>query len=120
MPGVQNMTTHASPDPIREVSTTIAEARLRQRCEFTGIVSSVERSVRPIYLVEVVIDDGTAQLPLFFFGNRRLSNMAPGWRVQVEGTLVRFRGRRCLLNPVYELPAPSGEPRGHSAGQGVN
>src|ERR1039458_8330817 len=89
------------------------------RYEVTGIFSSVGRSVRPIYLVEVVIDDGTAQLPLFFFGNRRLSNMAPGWRVQVEGTLVRFRGRRCLLNPVYELPAPSGEPRGHSAGQGV-
>jgi hypothetical protein len=38
-----------------------------------------------------------------FFGNRRLSNLAPGDRVQVKGSLVRFRGRRCLLNPAYEL-----------------
>lgn len=76
---------------------------MRQHCELTGVVSSVERSVRPIYLVEVVIDDGTGHLPLYFFGNRRLSNLAPGDRVQVNGTLVRFRGRPCLLNPVYEL-----------------
>lgn len=78
-------------------------ARLREYCEITGVV----REVAPVGSLhrscDVVVADATGAVRCRFLGVTALLGIRAGCRLRVAGRLVRFQGRRCLLNPRYEL-----------------
>ncbi|HEV3328451.1 MAG TPA: hypothetical protein VGZ33_03570 [Acidimicrobiales bacterium] len=86
-----------------EVVRSIAEVRLRTRCDVEGEVASVGRATGSTVALDVVLSDGTGHLLCHFFGRDAISGVTVGSRLRVEGRLVTYRSRRCLLNPAYEL-----------------
>jgi RecG-like helicase len=87
-------------DPIAHAIGCVA---WRQRCELVATVVAIEAHERPSLVLDVIVDDGTGTLRCTFFGRQAIPGLDVGRRVAVAGRLVRYRNRRCLLNPAYEL-----------------
>jgi hypothetical protein len=92
------------PTPAR----TVGAASLRSPCTIEGQVVAVCSSPGRPFDLDVLVQDGTGTLLCQFTGRRALPGVALGTRLRVDGTLVGFRSRRCLLNPSYELLGADG------------
>ncbi len=53
--------------------------------------------------LEVAITDGRATTTAVFLGRRRISGIAPGRHISVEGVAGRSGQRILLFNPIYTL-----------------
>ena len=89
--------------------TPIKDVRWRQRVRIEGIVQTLR--IRPAAheaaILECVVDDGDARLPIVFFGHRKIGGLQLGRRVQVEGLVIEWEHRLAILNPIYTLLAPA-------------
>ena len=56
---------------------------------------------------EAVLDDTTSSVVLVFLGRRSIPGLVPGTVLMAHGTPRLDRGRIEILNPLYELLAPS-------------
>ena len=67
----------------------------------SGVVIGDNRGGVPA--LEAELDDGTGVLTVIWLGRRRISGIAPGRSLQVEGRIGRQEGEPVLFNPRYEL-----------------
>lgn len=85
--------------------TSIADVRWREWACIEGIVEVLR--VRPAAteaaVLECVLGDGTARLPVVFFGFRRIGGINLGRRLRVEGLVIELERRLVILNPTYTL-----------------
>jgi hypothetical protein len=82
----------------------IGEAPERQPVRIRGTLKTV--TLRPrggVPALEAELDDGTGVLTVIWLGRRRISGIAPGRSLQVEGRIGRQEGEPVLYNPRYEL-----------------
>ena len=84
----------------RPVARCVADARPRRRAVLTGRLTGSRCRVEGL---ELVLDDGTGSIALFFLGRRGVVGLTPGALVTVEGTVLDRHGRRTILNPYYEV-----------------
>ncbi|MCU1463789.1 MAG: nucleic acid binding OB-fold tRNA/helicase-type [Acidimicrobiales bacterium] len=82
----------------------IASLRLRQPAVVEGRI----RTVRVLPLagsatLECVVEDPTGSVSVVFFGRRKIAGVDVGTRIRATGTVTDHRGRRAILNPLYEL-----------------
>jgi OB-fold nucleic acid binding domain len=80
-----------------------ADAAVRDLVQLTGRVTSLSARDTPVVHLDVVVEDPTGSVRCTFFGRRGIPGVTRGTRLRVEGRLVIYQGRRCLLNPAYEL-----------------
>jgi len=64
---------------------------------------------------EAVLDDTTGSVVLVFLGRRSIPGFTPGMALMAQGTPRPHRDRIEILNPLYELLAPS-QGSGHFEG----
>ena len=82
----------------------IGDAPERRLVRIRGTLRTV--TLRPrggVPALEAELDDGTGVLTVIWLGRRRISGIAPGRSLQVEGRIGRQDGERVLYNPRYEL-----------------
>jgi len=85
------------------VVRTAGRARLRDFCDVSGSVDELE-CVHSVHVaLDVIVADDTGRLRCRFLGRTSIPGVRVGSRLRVSGRLVSFQGRRCLLNPSYEL-----------------
>jgi len=92
-----------APDAHELVARSIREARVRARCEIVGRVVTVAAAPGRLEALDVVVDDGSGTLLCHFQGRRSIPGVLGGTWLRVDGTLVIYRARACLLNPSYEF-----------------
>lgn len=83
---------------------TIANAPDRERVRLRGTLRTV--TLRPrggVPALEAELDDGSGVIIIVWLGRRRISGIAPGIAIQVEGRIGSFEGNRVIYNPRYEL-----------------
>jgi len=51
--------------------------------------------------------DETGEMVVVFLGRRQLPGVKIGTKMSVEGRVGTHRGRQAIVNPMYELQAPS-------------
>ncbi len=85
-------------------------AHLRTRCDVEATVVGMHPAPGDSVALEVLVEDPTGTIRCLFFGRRELPGVAVGTKVRVRGRVALFAGRRCLLNPGYELVVPPGAP----------
>jgi len=84
----------------------VADAADRQRVAIQGVLRTV--TLRPrggVPALEAELYDGSATILVVWLGRRRISGIAPGRAVRVEGRIGRQDGQRVMFNPRYELRA---------------
>jgi hypothetical protein len=82
----------------------IGEAPDRERVRLRGTLHTV--TLRPrggVPALEAELTDGTGMLTIVWLGRRRISGIAPGRSLSVEGRIGLQGGQRILFNPRYEL-----------------
>jgi amino acid transporter len=82
----------------------ISSLRLRQPAVVEGRI----RTVRVLPLagsatLECIVEDPTGSVSIVFFGRRKIAGVDVGTRIRATGTVTDHRGRRAILNPLYEL-----------------
>jgi amino acid transporter len=93
--------------PLPADRVAIADISFRQRAKVVGKVYSMR--VQPwsgVAALELSVVDDTGALTIVFFGRRRLSGVATGSRLVVEGVVGEHRGVMAMLNPAYEIQTP--------------
>jgi hypothetical protein len=93
--------------PLPADRVAIADISFRQRAKVVGKVYSMR--VQPwsgVAALELSVVDDTGALTIVFFGRRRLSGVATGSRLIVEGVVGEHRGVMAMLNPAYEIQTP--------------
>lgn len=86
--------------------TAIADAPDRQPVRLRGTLRTV--TLRPrggVPALEAELFDGGGTVTLIWLGRRRISGIAPGTTIEVEGRVGRHGDDRVLYNPRYELRA---------------
>jgi hypothetical protein len=76
----------------------------RQPVRLRGTLRTV--TLRPrggVPALEAELDDGTGVITVIWLGRRRISGIAPGRSLQVQGRIGQQEGERVLFNPRYEL-----------------
>lgn len=95
--------------PVDLGSTTPAVSLVpRTRARVAGRVRSLR--IRPwadAPTLEVTLQDPTGRVDLVFLGRRRVPGIRCGSWLVAEGTVGTHHGRLALMNPDYELVAPS-------------
>ena len=87
-----------------DAGCTIADAPDRERVRLQGTLRTV--SLRPrggVPALEAELFDGSDVLTLVWLGRRRITGIAPGRSLQVEGRIGRHDRNRIMFNPRYEL-----------------
>jgi len=84
------------------VARTVLGCTPRQRAVLSGRVRAVVSRRHPAPSFEAELADGTGVIVLRFLGRDLVPGIAVGSWMRVEGTVVAIRGRRVLLNPLYE------------------
>jgi hypothetical protein len=82
----------------------IGEAPDRERVRLRGTLRTV--TLRPrggVPALEAELDDGTGVITIVWLGRRRITGIAPGRPIAVQGRIGRHDGERILYNPRYEL-----------------
>lgn len=82
----------------------IGEAPDRTRVTLRGTIRTV--TLRPrggVPALEAELDDGTGVIMIIWLGRRRISGIAPGRSLQIQGRIGQQDGERVLYNPRYEL-----------------
>lgn len=83
---------------------TIAEAPDRERVRLRGTLRTV--TLRPrggVPALEAELYDGSEVLTLIWLGRRRITGIAPGRSLQVDGRIGVQDKTRVMFNPRYEL-----------------
>lgn len=86
--------------------TSIADAPDRLPVRLRGTLRTV--TLRPrggVPALEAELFDGGDTVVLIWLGRRRISGIAPGITIEVEGRIGRHGDDRVLYNPRYELRA---------------
>lgn len=90
------------------IVTAIREVRWRQSVCVEGVVETMR--IRPTgheaAILECILDDGEARLPVIFFGYRKIGGLTLGRRIRVEGMVIEWEHRLAILNPFYTLLSP--------------
>ncbi len=82
----------------------IGEAPDRERVRLRGTLQTV--TLRPrggVPALEAELSDGTGTVTVVWLGRRRISGIAPGRSLSVQGRIGQHDGQRILFNPRYEL-----------------
>ena len=82
----------------------IAQAPDRERVRLSGTLHTV--TLRPrggVPALESDLDDGSGRVTIVWLGRRRISGIAPGRSIRVEGRIGVHDGVRIMYNPRYEL-----------------
>jgi OB-fold nucleic acid binding domain len=95
-----------SDDMVDPIENEIKAATLRSRLDVVGRIVSIDRTVRPIRFLDVLVDDGTGQLRCRFFARDAIPGITEGGWVRIRGRLTLHLGRDCICNPDYELRDP--------------
>jgi amino acid transporter len=88
--------------------TPVADLVFRQRAKVVGKVYSLK--VQPwsgVQALELTLIDDTGAINVVFFGRKQLAGVETGTRMTVEGVVGEHRGKMAMLNPGYEIVAPS-------------
>jgi hypothetical protein len=83
---------------------SIASAPDRERVVLRGTLRTV--TLRPrggVPALEAELDDGTGSIVVVWLGRRRISGIAPGRSLEIQGRIGRHDGQRIMYNPRYEL-----------------
>jgi len=86
------------------VTSTLAQARPRERTRAGGVVVAV--TYRPPGAPPGVVarlHDGTGELDLVWLGRRDIPGITPGRRLDVEGMVCPGPHRPMMYNPAYRL-----------------
>ena len=84
--------------------TRIGEASDREPVRLRGTLRTV--TLRPrggVPALEAEIDDGTGAIIVVWLGRRRITGIAPGRSLEIQGRIGRHDGQRIMYNPRYEL-----------------
>lgn len=84
--------------------TAIAKAPDRERVRLRGTLRTV--TLRPrggVPALEAELFDGTDVITLIWLGRRRITGIAPGRTIEVEGRIGLQEQTRVMFNPRYEL-----------------
>lgn len=82
----------------------VGEAPDRERVRLRGTLQTV--TLRPrggVPALEAELSDGTGTITVVWLGRRRISGIAPGRSLSVQGRIGQHDGQRILFNPRYEL-----------------
>ena len=83
---------------------SISEAPDRERVRLQGTLRTVTLRARGgVPALEAELFDGSQVLTLIWLGRRRITGIAPGRSVQVEGRIGLQDKNRVMFNPRYEL-----------------
>lgn len=96
----------------RDLRKTYADQRFdqigaapdRETVRLRGTLRTV--TLRPrggVPALEAELDDGTGAIVVIWLGRRRITGIAPGRSIQVQGRIGLQEGQRVLYNPRYEL-----------------
>jgi hypothetical protein len=89
-------------------TTPIAEAAWRDRVRVAGRVRQVRIPTRRDNPnLEVTLVDGTGAILLVFQGRRHIAGIQQGAKLVARGTVGAWKSRLAILNPDYELLAPT-------------
>jgi amino acid transporter len=90
--------------------TPISALQWRARAKVAGRVKSVRvQPLSDVPTLECVLVDGSGEaITLVFLGRRSISGLHGGSLVRAEGMVGKHRGRLGMINPAFELVAPSG------------
>ncbi|MBO0694059.1 MAG: hypothetical protein J2P58_14240, partial [Acidimicrobiaceae bacterium] len=94
--------------PLVSGTTPLGEVVHRRRVRIAGRVRSVRTRIWsgvPVY--ECTVVDGTGALNIVFLGRRSVPGIGPGTRLVAEGAIGTYQGQLAMLNPSYELLAPT-------------
>jgi hypothetical protein len=83
---------------------TIGEAPDREQVRLRGTLRTV--TLRPrggVPALEAELYDGTGTITVVWLGRRRISGIAPGRSIQIQGRIGQHEGQRIMYNPRYEL-----------------
>lgn len=108
-PAAPEATASTPPD----VCQPIASVRARERAHVAGKVRSVR--VQPwsgVASLECTIVDDTGGVGVVFLGRREIAGIHPGTLLAVEGMVGVHNRRLAMINPSYQLIAPSGPDHG--------
>ena len=90
-------------------AVAIGDLRWRDVAAIEGTIRSVR--MRPwadqVASLECTVVDATGGVELVFLGRRRLGGVQLGAGIRAFGRIGAHHGRLAILNPVYELMAPS-------------
>jgi hypothetical protein len=82
----------------------IGDAPDRERVRLRGTLRTV--TLRPrggVPALEAELYDGTGTITVIWLGRRRISGIAPGRSLEIQGRIGRHDGQRIMYNPRYEL-----------------
>lgn len=82
----------------------IGEAPDRERVRLRGSLRTV--TLRPrggVPALEADLYDGTGTITIVWLGRRRISGIAPGRSIEIQGRIGQHDGQRIMYNPRYEL-----------------
>jgi hypothetical protein len=82
----------------------VADVPDRERVQLRGTLRTV--TLRPrggVPALEAELYDGTGTITIIWLGRRRISGIAPGRSLEVQGRIGRHDGQRIIYNPRYEL-----------------
>jgi len=84
----------------------IGDAPDRERVRLRGTLRTV--TLRPrggVPALEAELFDGTGVLTVIWLGRRRISGIAPGRSLEIQGRIGQHDGQRIMYNPRYQLIA---------------
>ena len=90
-----------------DVVRSSRHGRLRDYVELTGTVEELCVREDEVRALDGVGADRVGKVRCTFLGRTSIPGICVGVRLRVQGRLVLFHRRRCLLNPLYELVGPS-------------
>jgi len=82
----------------------IGDAPDREQVRLRGTLQTV--TLRPrggVPALEAELPDGTGMITIVWLGRRRITGIAPGRSMSVQGRIGLQDGQRILFNPRYEL-----------------
>jgi hypothetical protein len=84
----------------------IGEAPDREQVRLRGTLRTV--TLRPrggVPALEAELSDGTGVITVVWLGRRRISGIAPGRSLEIQGRIGQHDGQRIMYNPRYQLIA---------------
>ena len=94
--------------PRPEGTIPITSLRHRQRASVVGRVTSMTVQPRAgVSTLQLRLNDGTGAVTVVFLGRRQISGIELGAYMSVAGILGEHAGRLEMLNPDYQLLAPT-------------
>ena len=103
--GGRTITPDARPDLSEPVGPNPAGPDLvREKVVVQGTLKTV--TLRPrggVPALEAELYDGTGSINVIWLGRRRISGIAPGRGIRVEGRIGRQEGEPIMFNPRYSL-----------------